>query len=492
MWRLSDERKKPGPRVVVEADDGLEIKRPARSAASTVAEVEKGDNETFEVSRRPREPEPDPAVRSSLWAPSATLGEMLSLAENERVSLELSAGQWVVLRRFDPTMRREPVFFISAGWMETMQVGEILSLVQTLRRDGELVCAFDDCTKVLYIQRGEIVCASSTLADDRLGQLLFARGKIDRDALEEADRAVAAGKKFGRYLLEKGIFSQHDLYAGVQEQLEAIVLSLFSYAKGSFVFIAKPLDADVSVVRLPKQLMFYMLEGSRQSDEIKEALGKVSARMACFKATGKRWTGEESENVGMERDVLAQVDGVSRTWQILARSGWSETNTLMALARLLRAGVIDAVVTEDKPAASNPVRLPAASRAGTVPSFSALDLSKQLELVERFNVFLRDLRWAMVEQKCDAKALDGFFGELSPDVRAIFSGIEIAGDGSIDAKRIAGNVDLLELPPQEARTQLRAALEELTQFALWTVEDQLGPDAAAKLKQAAKELLLGA
>lgn len=491
MWRVSEERRKPGTKVVVEADDSLEIKRPSRSVASTVAEVGIGDNETFEISRARREPEPDPAVRSSLWAPSATLGEMLSLAENERVSLELSAGQWVVLRRFDPTMRREPVFFISAGWMETMQVGEILSLVQTLRRDGELVCAFDDCTKVLYIQRGEIVCASSTLADDRLGQLLFARGKIDRDALQEADRAVAAGKKFGRYLLEKGIFSQHDLYAGVQEQLEAIVLSLFSYAKGSFVFIAKPLDTDVSVVRLPKQLMFYMLEGSRQSDELKEALGKVSARMACFKATGKRWTGEESENVGMERDVLSQVDGASRTWQILARSGWSETNTLMALARLLRAGVID-VVTEDlKPAALNPVRLPP-SRAGTDPSFSALDLSKQLELVERFNVFLRDLRWAMVEQKCDAKALDGFFGELSPDVRAIFSGIEIAGDGSIDAKRVAGNVDLLKLPSQEARTQLRAALEELTQFALWTVEDQLGPAAAAKLKQTAKELLLGA
>ena len=461
---MSEERKKSGPAILIEVE---------------------GDDDEPRANPTPSKPAPESTVRSSLWSPASTLGEVLSLSAAEKISLELSAGPWVVMRRFDASAPREPVFFISAGWFETMQVGDMLSLLQTLRRDGELVCAFEDCTKTLFMERGDIVSAASTLPDDRLGQMLLARGRIDREVLAEADRAVAAGKRFGRFLLETGVFTQHDLYEAVQEQLERIILSLFNYQKGSFVFSAKPLATSVSRVKLPKQLMYYVLEGSRQSDELKEALDKVSDRASCLKTTSKPYTGEESESVGLERDVLAQIDGTSRTWQVLARSGWSETNTLMALARLLRAGIVEIASDSSKAAPlGGPARL-------TQPILTELDLSRQLEMVERFNLFLRDLRWAMVEGKCDVNALDGFFIDMTAELRGVFDGVEVAGDGSLDAKLITGNLSLLRLPANEARTRLRSALEDLTQFALWTAEDQLDPAASGKLKETAKVLLRG-
>ena len=43
-----------------------------------------------------------------------------------------------------------------------------------------------------------------------------------------------------------------------------------------------------------------------------------------------------SAKPGVMRDVLRLVDGTSKVWQILARSSWSENNTLLALGHLLR------------------------------------------------------------------------------------------------------------------------------------------------------------
>lgn len=416
----------------------------------------------------------NPGIEPRLtWSAGTPLREATGFTDEDRIALGLRAGPWAVLRRLGERDTPDPIGLLVAGSLKKTPVPDVLSLVHSIAQEGELVFSFSDATKRLYLRGGNIVFASSTLVDDRLGEMLLARGRLDRKTFEEASALTVAGKKFGRILVERGILTAHDLYDAVRDQIEGIVHSLFAYTDGTFVFNAQPLSIS-NPIRLPNVMTHYILEGVRVNDELRMSLESVSDRLVVFRKTATPLDASNAEgHAGMLRDVLALVDGVAPVWQVLARSSWSEVNTLLALARLLKAGVVMRVPLSERVLSTEPVEVPPETYA------------------EEVSGFLRLVSSAIKESGGDPSSLAEYFDSVKADFRGIYSGVLLLPDGAIDSRLIAHNVNASGNAPAQAKKLLSDAMQDLVEFALWVAADQVPYERAATLVAAAASLREG-
>ena len=81
--------------------------------------------------------------------------------------------------------------------------------------------------KKLYLSRGEIVFAASSVIDDRLGEVIYRESKITLDELTDAAAQVTKGRKFGQILLSSGRFGNVELWDALKLQVKQILRSLF-------------------------------------------------------------------------------------------------------------------------------------------------------------------------------------------------------------------------------------------------------------------------
>jgi hypothetical protein len=420
------------------------------------------------------------AAAATAWSGESTVRDFASLAGGERLSVALAAGPWIVARRLAPDEAPPLSAVVFAGTLSRMAVPDILSIAHAAGIEGELTFVLPDATKRVFMHGGSIVFATSTLVDDRLGEHLLSRGRLPRREFEAASHeCTSSGKKLGRVLVERGLLSTADLFLAIREQIESIVLSLFTYSMGTVVFSGGPLSIT-NPVRLPNSIEHYVLEGVRRSDELKQPLEEVSDRLAVFKPSGRAGLTIADGRPGMERDVAALVDGVSAVWEVLARSAWSQANTLLALARLLRAGVIARVAAEESAAGA---RSPA-SRDVSGEGAAAL--------VERVNAFLREASRALSASGGAPRAASAFLESVKPAHRALFARVRFGDDGALDAAVIAANFRGVPGSPAEASRLLRDALQDMVEFVLWVASDQVPEIERARLALAASDLRKGA
>lgn len=91
---------------------------------------------------------------------------------------------------------------------------------------GEAKFFCPGCTKSVFIQSGEITHCSSSLLDDRLGDVIYREGKISLDLFVEMAGRVTDKFRFGDLLIQKKIFTLVELWDALNSQSKAILQSL--------------------------------------------------------------------------------------------------------------------------------------------------------------------------------------------------------------------------------------------------------------------------
>lgn len=404
----------------------------------------------------------------------------LDLKPGERFEIAMGAGPWVLVRRLPEGVEPENAKLVIAGTIADFSIPEALQLAQTSGKDGELAFTFSDhsggatqeITKKILFRRGDIVYATSTLGDDRLGAFLVGRGRIDKRTFGEVqflcDREK---KKFGRLLVEKGVLSSRELYEAVRDQVEAILMSLFSYTDGTFAFVAREIP-PADNFRLPNPTSFYIMEGVRASDELDEHMKRAHQPDAVFRKTAKA---AAFARPGMERDVLALIDGNTAVKDVLTKSSWSGANTVQAIAKLLQEGAIE--------------RADAAA-AAELPMEALVELSVPEELILDVGTFLAEVRTAL---GANAPALDGYFDSVPSTYEEVFGGARLGADGSLPSAAINDFVSkhTEDLGPefrQQAMELVTEALGDLIEYAVWVASEHLPPEVALRITEAAAQV----
>ena len=126
-----------------------------------------------------------------------------------------------------------------SGKLSFTPLADVLEQLRQGKATGTLTVSSGDLTKCIYLKSGQIVFATSTSVQDRLGEILVKTGTLKRENLEYAlqlFKKSAGMKKIGAILVENGLIAPKDLFSGLKVQVKDIIFSLFLLSEGVYQF----------------------------------------------------------------------------------------------------------------------------------------------------------------------------------------------------------------------------------------------------------------
>lgn len=119
----------------------------------------------------------------------------------------------------------------------------------------------------VWVDRGEIVYASSNGDEHQLATILFKAGKVSRTDHDRAVQVMArrSEKKIGAVFLELRALSLDELHWALRFQVQQIVLDLFQWRSGSYSFESGEAPADL-MLTLAATTPNLILEGVRSTE----------------------------------------------------------------------------------------------------------------------------------------------------------------------------------------------------------------------------------
>ena len=104
-----------------------------------------------------------------------------------------------------------------SGNLRDTSLARILVYLNRNRKTGTLSVNTPVFTKKMFLNTGDVIFASSTYEDDRLGEMLLKANKI---TVEQYDKSVeilkASKKRQGAILVELGFITPKELFWGVK------------------------------------------------------------------------------------------------------------------------------------------------------------------------------------------------------------------------------------------------------------------------------------
>lgn len=228
---------------------------------------------------------------------------------------------------------------------------EVFGWIHGAGKSGLLHFNHDDHAKWVWFHQGEVVFAASNQRIDRLGHSLLRAGAISLDEMRDAERSYRSGERLGKILVERGLLSPRELWAGLQRQVEEIVRSLFSYPSGWLCFWDGEVQPD-NVVRLSLPTQRLVLAGLRWRGELRRFVAALADARVRIESVGHR---RESLS-GTERMLFDALAEESAFGPLCRRVGIDPPTCARTLQLLHRAGAIRIQRADDDPDTTQRVR----------------------------------------------------------------------------------------------------------------------------------------
>ena len=307
---------------------------------------------------------------------------------------------------------------LASGVLGELTIPDLLSFFNMFRKTGVLHFTLKNGSKQIFFQQGEVVFASSTFASEDLGEVLFALGKVEREALLEIRQQLQDRADLGKVLVERGSVAPRDLWLATRSQVEGIVYSLFAETQGGFHFELRAVDQE-EILRLSMSTQNLIMAGLWRPDEealfmrkvisldyfpvltgiIPDSPGKGEALLLQHAETGKRSARELFRKAG-----LREFDGIRTLYGLLEK-------------RLLQMQAAPAVKIEG-------------------------DLGEVLAI---YNALLKVLFRRMEKVVSDfPNQVATFLSELPQPYSFVLRDVELLPDGTLDGSRIVDNLAGLE------------------------------------------------
>lgn len=115
---------------------------------------------------------------------------------------------------------------------------------------GELIVKNNNFRKELFFIKGNLIFATTTVENERLGDILLATGRINSSEFVKLSKIKEfSPRKVGEILVDITNLSRQDIYYALLYQVKRIALSTFPLTSGEWIFIKK-------IPRIPGNLKF--------------------------------------------------------------------------------------------------------------------------------------------------------------------------------------------------------------------------------------------
>jgi len=152
----------------------------------------------------------------------------------------------------------------SGGSIDDIPVPLLLSLAAASRISGCLEIVSGETTRSVVMSSGQPLTAESSAPEDRLLEILRARGRLTESQYRESGRMIEeSGRRAGILLLEQGIIRQGELFPLVRSHYEEILFSSFLWGDGKWAFMpSTPPESERIRFDLPAGAL--VMEGIRR------------------------------------------------------------------------------------------------------------------------------------------------------------------------------------------------------------------------------------
>ena len=337
---------------------------------------------------------------------------------------------------------------ILRGRIEDTSVPELLRSVLGSGETGVLTFRRRDVTKSVYLHMGRVTYARSSDPDERLGENLLLRGKINIREYVEASKLVSPGRRLGTILIELGVLETEDLVGALEDHVKEILLDVFCWRTGEYELVMTEPGAD-DVVAVNVSTESLILAGIRRIRAWSRIYKGIGGDLEAVPVpTGNTEPLLRLELTEEEQDILTHVNGRASIEQICQVSYLPNFESCRVLWALMVLGV----VRRGQPGE-------AAARAE-----KAAQREEELDLegmVEAFNQMLSRV-YVFLQGRVGAE-VDAFMDEALVRVKvqyeALFYGVDLKQYGRADYNQLLANV--ADLPPNERRRLMLAGLNEL-------------------------------
>ncbi len=340
-----------------------------------------------------------------------------------------------------------------AGLIVEGCVPDLLSFFNMFRRTGVLTFDLKGGAKSLYFQQGEIVYATSTFANEDLGEVLFSLGKLERKLLKHARAAVRPNTTLAKVLVDLGAATPKDLWMATRVQVESIVYSLFGVDSGGFSFQLLAIEQE-QILRLSMSTQNLIMEGLRRQDERALFMRKIISLDYYPKPTAR----ESNDLLDLEGKLLhlARPGNLSAK-ELFRKAGCHEFEGLRHLHELVSKRLL---AMEETPTTA--VEGPLGEIFGVYNNlFKALFLKlgeKGADAVEELNSNLRDLPQPYSYVLCD---------------------VQFQRDGAVDGQKVVANLN--GLAEGDRRKLLADSLCEATYMITMLLRREMSAEEARPL-----------
>jgi hypothetical protein len=155
---------------------------------------------------------------------------------------------------------------------------ELLVKIHRHRAPGVVECRRGDLIKRIYLDRGEIIFATTNQITESLGDKLLREGKLTRDQYDESvQRLRVTGKRHGVTLMEMKLLDADQLATGVREQIQEIVWSIFEWADGTVSFTPGR-EKHLEFVKIELAVPEAIMQGVRRIPDAKPLIARLGGK----------------------------------------------------------------------------------------------------------------------------------------------------------------------------------------------------------------------
>jgi len=211
--------------------------------------------------------------------------------------------------------------------VRTIPLAGLMGFLHTGALSGLLVfksTSKEKLEKSVFLWKGEVVFAASTLAADRLGESLVRARMLTLDQFKMASAQYKPGVRFGKTLVELGFLTPRELWRGVKIQVEEIVRSLFFFTEGRIRFFEGEYSPD-NVVRLALPTNRLIAEGLARREELLaflESLRTSNARIRVVKEIHEKVSPQDRAFLEALHEAPSFSDlCMAKGWDLLSTAG---------------------------------------------------------------------------------------------------------------------------------------------------------------------------
>ncbi len=216
---------------------------------------------------------------------------------------------------------------------------EVLVKIHRYRAPGRLDCRRGEERKRVYLERGDIIFATTNRIAESLGDMLMNMAMITREQYDESLlRVRQTGKRHGTVLVEMKILSSEQLFNAVRDHIQGILWSIFAWDFGSVGFTPGR-DRRLEFIKVEIPIPQAVMQGVRFMPDVRAIVARLGARTTAFFPTGKHVEGLTLH--ADEQTLLAHVDGQRPLYDLVSLPPLSAADNARVLYALKTLGLIE-------------------------------------------------------------------------------------------------------------------------------------------------------